>query len=67
MRAVLGACAVACALGAVLSALDGNWGHAAAWAFGFWMACGWYIAVSVSMAAKAGDEGFQRGEEHEER
>lgn len=62
MRAVLGACALACALGAVLSALAGNWGPAAGWAFGFWMTCGWFIAVSVSMAAKRGDAGFSRGE-----
>lgn len=62
MRAVLGACALACALGAVLEALNGSWGPAAGWAFGFWMSCGWFVAVSVAMAAQRGDEGFHRGE-----
>jgi hypothetical protein len=31
------------------------------------MACGWFIAVSVSMAAKAGDEGMARDEGDEDR
>jgi hypothetical protein len=62
MRAVLAGVALACIAGAVLAVLRGDWGQAAGWAFGFWVACGWYIAVSVSMAAKRGDEGMGRDE-----
>jgi hypothetical protein len=65
MRVILAAVAIACLGGGALALIRGNFGAAVAFACGFWMACGWFIATSVAMAAKRGDEGFNRGEEDE--
>lgn len=62
MRVIFGAVALTCLVGAALAVLQGNWRSAAAFAFGFWVMAGWFVAMSVSRAAQRGDEGFHRGE-----
>ena len=62
MRVILGAVALACIAGAALALIQGNFRAAVLFAFGFWVSCGWFVAMSVAAAAKAGDEGMGRDE-----
>jgi uncharacterized membrane protein (DUF4010 family) len=56
MRAVLAFLGIVCLLGGITSAVEGQWGTAAAWAFGFWLCAGWFAAASVAAAAEIDEE-----------
>lgn len=61
MRVILAAAAIICLLGIILKALEGHWGPAAGFALGFWMACGWFLAIvtanrSIDEAIREDDE-----------
>jgi 4-hydroxybenzoate polyprenyltransferase len=50
MRIFLALAAWGCLSAAFLEVSFGHWGSAAAWAFGFWMACGWFVAACAAYA-----------------
>ena len=62
MRRGLGVVALLNAMGAAIQAARGNYGVMAVCLVVLFVTGGWFVAMSVAAAAKAGDEGFSRGE-----